>query len=389
MGSIYKRGDIYWIKYYRNGKPYRESSESKKEADARRLLKKREGEISNGKLPGIYFDKVRFDELAEEFLTDYRINRKKSLGRAEHSVEQLKKVFEGIRIIDITTPRIGAYIEDRMKLVCNECNEKSATQDCCPRCGSKDLNKGASNATINRELAALKRMLNLGAQQTPPKVDRVPHIPMLTENNIRKGFFEHAEFLVLRDALPPYLKGFVTFAYKVGWRVSEITGLTWKHVDLTNGIVRLETGETKNDESRTVYLDDELGNVFIDQWQARKQSNKISKYVFPAKNGIGRIKDFRGSWKKACKDAGIGKRHFHDFRRTAVRNMVRSGVPERVVMMISGHKTRSVFDRYNIVNDTDLKLAAQKQQTYLDSQMGTISGTVHDFGAKKGINQKG
>jgi integrase len=212
---------------------------------------------------------------------------------------------------------------------------------------------------------------------------------MLKENNIRKGFFEHADFLSLRDALPSYLKGFVTFAYKIGWRVSDITNLTWKHVDLANGIVRLETWETKNEEGRTVYLDDELREVFSRQWEARKQSKKLSSYVFPTENRIGRIKDFRGSWKKSCQDSGIGKRHFHDFRRTAVRNMVRSGIPERIAMMISGHKTRSVFDRYNIVSDTDLKLAAQKQQTYLDSQMGTISGTIHKFGTKKGINQNG
>ena len=74
MGSIYKRGTTYWIQYYRNGKPYRESTKSRKEADAKRLLKKREGEISEGKLPGIYFDRVKFDELAEDFITDYEIN---------------------------------------------------------------------------------------------------------------------------------------------------------------------------------------------------------------------------------------------------------------------------------------------------------------------------
>jgi len=389
MGSIYKRGNIYWIKYYRNGKPYRESSESKKESDAKRLLKKREGEISQGKLPRIYFEKVRFDELAEDFLIDYRINQKKSVERAEISVKRLKKSLEGMRIVDITTPRIQAYIEDRMKWACNKCNEKFESSDRCPHCGNQDLNEGATNATINRELAALKRMLNMGAQQTPPKVDRVPYIPMLKENNIRKGFFEHADFLTLRDALPSYLKGFVTFAYKVGWRVSEIAGLTWKHVDLANGIIRLETGETKNDEGRTVYLDNELKEIFRRQWEIRKQRKTLSGYVFPTENGIDKIKDFRGSWKKACKDAGIGKRHFHDFRRTAVRNMIRSGIPERVAMMISGHKTRSVFDRYNIVSDTDLKLAAQKQQTYLESQMGTISGTIHDFGTKKGIHPIG
>jgi len=79
MGSIYKRGNTYWLKYYRNGKPYYESTKSSKETDAKRLLKRREGEISEGKLPGVYFDRVRFDELAEGFLTDYRINKKNLL----------------------------------------------------------------------------------------------------------------------------------------------------------------------------------------------------------------------------------------------------------------------------------------------------------------------
>jgi integrase len=172
-------------------------------------------------------------------------------------------------------------------------------------------------------------------------------------------------------------------------RISEIVGLTWKHIDLVNGIVRLEAGETKNDEGRTVYLDDELKEVFNRQWEIRKQTQRLTGYVFPNENGRSQIKDFRGAWRKACKDAGIGKRHFHDFRRTAVRNMIRSGIPERVAMMISGHKTRSIFDRYNIVSDTDLKIAAQKQQTYLESQMDTISGTIHDFGTKKGIRPNG
>ncbi|MBW1915427.1 MAG: tyrosine-type recombinase/integrase [Deltaproteobacteria bacterium] len=359
MGSIYKRGKVYWIKYYRNGKPYRESTKGTKEADAKRLLKRREGEISQGKLPGIYFDRVRFDELAEDFLRDYRINKKKSLVRAEISVNHLNKEFEGIRATEITTPLIEVYIEKRME--------------------------EASSATINRELSALKRMFNLGAKKTPPKVDRVPYIPMLKETNTRKGFFEHGDFLALQTALPNYLKGFVAFAYKTGWRVSEISGLTWGQIDLAQGIVRLEVGETKNDEARTVYLDDELSEVFNHQWEERKKSEKLIPYVFPNRDGTSKIKDFRFVWDKACEEANIGKRLFHDFRRTAIRNMVRSGVPEAVAMKISGHKTRSVFERYNIVSDTDLRLAAKKQEAYLQAQMGTISGTVHKIGIKKEV----
>jgi len=230
-------------------------------------------------------------------------------------------------------------------------------------------------------------MLNMGARQTPPKVDRVPYIPMLKENNIRKGFFEHGDYLTLKDALPSYLKGFVTFAYKTGWRVSEISNLTWGQVDRDQGIVRLETGETKNDEGRTVYLDEELKEVFANQWESRRKSGKLIPYVFPNYDSKDKIKDFRKAWDRACQDAEIGKRLFHDFRRTAVRNMVRAGIPERVAMMISGHKTRSVFDRYNIVNDADLKEAAQRQAVYLNSQVVTKKVTIAHFDKKRGFKQ--
>jgi integrase len=364
MGSIYKRGHIYWIKYYRDGKLYRETTKSEKELDAKRLLRLREGEIAQGKIPGIYFDKIRFDDLAEEFLAEYRINQRKSMQRAEISVAHLKDAFSGIRAIEITTPRIQSYIETRIE-------------------------DNAARATINRELAALKRIYSLGARQTPPKVDRIPFIPMLKENNTRKGFFEHGEFIAIRNSLPDYLKGFVTFAYKVGWRLSEIMTLTWSQVDLNQGIVRLEVGETKNREGRTVYLDEELRSVFVEQAERRKKSEGITPFVFTNRQRKDRIRHFRASWAQACRSAGffrldeegkkIPTRLFHDFRRTAVRNMVRAGIPERVVMMITGHKTRSVFDRYNIVSDTDLRLAAARQESYLQTQADTLSGTIIDF----------
>lgn len=140
---------------------------------------------------------------------------------------------------------------------------------------------------------------------------------------------------------------------------------------------------SKNPDARRVYLDGELKENFAQLWAGRKKSRKILPYVFPNKNGTDRIKRFDKSWKNACKDAGVGKRLFHDLRRTAVRNMVRSGIPETVAMMISGHKTRSVFDRYNITNDADLIAAAKKQEVYLKCFTGTISGTIHQIDKKR------
>ena len=273
MGSIYKRGKVWWIQYYRNGKPYQESSKSKKKMVARKLLDQREGEIAIGKFPGIHYDKVIFDDLSKDYLLDYEYNSRKSLERAQISVKHLQKFFEGMRVVDITTTRIKAYIKTRMA-------------------------DNASNGTINRELAALKRMLKIGEQDN--KVSRLPYIPILEENNVRKGFFEHDEYLSLLSALPSYLRGIVTFAYHTGWRKSEILGLKWNRVDLREGTVRLETGETKNNEARTIYLNPELLRLLKIQ---NLRKNRNCPYVFHREGN--RVKDFRGAWKKACKETGI------------------------------------------------------------------------------------
>jgi integrase len=360
MGYVYQRGDIYWIKYYRHGKPYRESSKSDKITKAQKLLKKREGEIAEGKLPGVYFDKVSFNQLAEDFLTDYRINGKDTLSKAERSVKYLKQFFVGWKATEISTDKVKTYIEKRME-------------------------DEMSNASINRELAALKRMFHLGARCTPPKVNLIPYIPMLKESNVRKGFFENGEFLALRDALPEDLKPIVTFAFHSGWRKAEILGLTWDRVDLREGIVRLDPGETKNEDGRILYMNDEL---LMEMRKLQAKRHLGCPYVFHRDGKP--IAGFRKAWAKACIQVGlydvlrdgdgravvikdrkgnekvveVPTKIFHDFRRTAIRDMVRSGVSERVAMSISGHKTRNVFDRYNIVSDQDLKEAAKKKQAY-------------------------
>ena len=338
MGCIYKRGDIYWVKYYRNGKPYQESTKSKKEKTAKNLLKEREGEIAKGEVPGVHFDKVRFEEIAEDYLNDYRINQRKSLKKAEQYVEYLKKSFEGFRVVNINTARIKDHINRRIE-------------------------DGLANATVNRELSALKRMFSLASECTPKKVRDIPHIPMLKESNVRKGFFEYEEFMAIRGALPDYLRPVATLAYHTGWRKGEAINLTWDKVDMKQRTIRLDPGETKNEEARNVYMNDELFREMQGVFSKRRLG---CPYVF---HHAGQpIRKFEKAWKAACKKTGLRGKLFHDFRRTAARNMVRSGIPERVAMMITGHKTRSIFDRYNIVSDQDLREASRKKQAYHERQ---------------------
>jgi integrase len=309
---------------------------------AKRILKMREGEISQGKMPSICFEKVKFDELMDDYLTDYRVNGRRTIAKAERCACYLKEEFKGLKALEVNTPRIKGYIEKRMS-------------------------EGKANATINRELAALKKTFNLAARCTPPKVPQIPYIPMLKENNVRKGFIEYEEFMTLQEALPAYLKPVLLFAYLTGWRRSEILNLQWNQVNLKEGSVRLEPGETKNKEGRTIYMEPELCEVMQKLYRNRLMS---CLHVFHSQGK--KISDFRGAWGTACKAICKPGMLFHDLRRSGVRNMVRAGIPERVAMTISGHKTRSVFDRYNIVSQDDLKEAAKKRQVFSEIQAGQL-----------------
>jgi integrase len=291
-------------------------------------------------------DKTTFDTLSTLLLNEYRANGRRSTGRVEDAVDHLQEFFTKFcPAYSITTDRVLAYV-----------------------CHRQETEK-AANATINRELSALKRMFRLG--EIAGKVTSRPHIEMLEENNVRKGFFEPEAFDAVLRHLPDDLKPVFEVAYITGWRVkSEILTRRWQHVDSKAGWLRLEPGETKNAEGRMFPLLPDLRAALERQrahtTKLEKSTGQIIPWVFHRRGQ--RIKSFRRSWRTALKDAGVLGRIPHDFRRTAIRNLERAGVPRSTAMRMVGHKTESVYRRYAIVAESDLRAGAEKIQALLEQQ---------------------
>lgn len=379
MGELKQRGQIWWIRYYKNGRRHEESSGSTKESDAKSLLRVREGDIERGVAMTPKVGRIRFDEATKDVLNDYRTNRKRSLDDVERRIEMhLKPFFCNRRMASITTADIREYIDSRQKetTVLRKAFTFTA-RDGTPRHVPEQRRTitGVSNAEINRELTALKRMFNLAIQAG--KLIQKPHIPLLKEHNVRVGFFEREQFLAVLAHLPDPVRPAATFAYLTGWRIdSEVLPLEWRQVDFGAGEVRLDPGKTKNGEGRTFPMTRELREVLEQQRTITENLQRQLKVVCPRVfHRSGRpIKSFRVAFRSACAEAGCPGRVLHDFRRTAVRNLVRAGIPERVAMQMTGHKTRSVFERYNIVSVGDLREAARR----LDIATGTISGTIEE-----------
>jgi integrase len=248
--------------------------------------------------------------------------------------------------------------------------------------------EGAKNATINRELACLRRMFRIG--KTAGKVAFCPEIKMLQEDNVRTGFFEPADFRSVVQDLPDEVKPIAEVAYITGWRIaSEILTRQWRHVDFEGGFLRLEPGETKNRKGRMFPLTPELRQVLQRQRDLtealERNGGRSIPWVFHREGE--RIRVFRRSWVRACVKAGLATlvrkkesgavrvvlhRIPHDLRRTAVRNLERAGVPRSAAMAMVGHLTESIYRRYAIADESMLRDAALRLAE-LHRQQGAIA----------------
>jgi integrase len=349
MGSLYRKrltsgntGAVWWMKYYVNGRPIRESTGTRKQTEAKRILAEREGRVATGQPLLPRADKVRYEDAKADLRQHYQATGARDLVEADYRFAHLDQLFAARRLAVIGPADITAYTVARQA-------------------------EGAANGTIRRELATLSRMLSLAYENG--KLLRMPVIRKPKEGPPREGFFERAHYDAVRRKLPPDLQVACDLAHTYGWRMqSEILTRERRHLDLAAGTLRLEAGETKNDDGRVVKLTPELKALLAAQ-VARvdalgKHLGRIIPYLFPhltSRRHLGeRRRDFRKAWVLACTAAGVPGRLRHDFRRTAVRNMVNLGVPERVAMTVTGHKTRAVFDRYHIVSPADLDEVARK-----------------------------
>ncbi len=361
---------LWWVKYCVNGKVICESTGTEKITEAQRFMKDREGSAVKGQpiLPRV--DRIRYEEAAKDLRTHYKTTGARNMVEAEKRLTHLDRFFQSMRIASIGPTEASSYIAARKT-------------------------EGVANGTINRELAVLGRMLKLAFENN--KLLRLPIIRKLKEADPRSGFFERGQFEAVKRHLRPDLQVAVSIAYAFGWRMqSEVLTLKRSQVDLNARTIRLEAGTTKNDDGRLVYLMPELVEMLQEQddriQMLEIRTGRPTPYFFPYLEGRHReqrVCDFRKAWAEACLEAtldlegldgadrdqrrtelvkaqangekpGLLKMLRHDFRRTAVRNLVNRGVPERVAMKITGHKTRAVFDRYHIVSPADLKEAAVK-----------------------------
>lgn len=342
-GGIYRRGRTWWLTYTdADGRPIRESAKTRDEKEARRLLREKVGQREAGTLV-VRASHVIVDELLDAAIADYEVRGRRTTSDARKRRAHLLEFFKGRRVQQVRDSEVVEYVRRR----------KAA---------------GAENGTVNRELALLRKALRMGVKAR--RVVLIPNVTMLAEAAPRRAFFTAVEFARLLPCLAVELKPACTFAYMVGWRREEILALEWDHVDLEAREITLPAALSKNAEGRTIRLADDLRELIERQAAERPAS---CRFVFH-RNGR-RIRDFRESWLNALVAAQLEGKLFHDFRRTAVRNMVRSGIPERVAMQISGHKTRDVFQRYNITSGDDLDAAAVRISSSYRAGALTVSLT--------------
>lgn len=361
-----RESEVYWIRYRKDYRTVRESTESTRYEDAKKLLNQRRRAADRGEAIAPKANRVTVAEMAERLRADYEENGQ-DVRTLNSRLQHLLAAFGPRRMASLTIDDVAQYKTARL----------AATTEATPFRGRRPAKGRPANSTVNRELEVLSRAFTLGQDLGLLTVTLPVRKQRMAQAPARQGFFEDAQYEAVRRQLPADLQVALAIDHTFGWRTqSEVLILERRQIDLEAGTLRLDPGSTKNDDGRVVYLTPDLHQLLTEQLERvrllERQTGRIVPWLFPHLTGRlrgQRIQDFRKRWNTACRRAGVAGRLRHDFRRTAVRNLVNAGVPERVAMEITGHKTRSVFDTYHIVTPEDLKAAALKLMTHRGSKV--------------------
>jgi integrase len=374
-GSLLKRKgcQIWYGQYYRDGRQIRVSTGKSVKQEALGVLRRLMGDSERGLASPAELKKITYSDLRAALIANYTERGNKSLAQRADGTESIVGLPQLDKFFGYEESADG---EGKLSVKSLGVPVTRLTTDAAREFARKRSAEEAGPAMINRSLALLRRMLRIAHEDN--KIQTVPKIRLLKEPPARKGFLELAKFEELQALLPGHLRPLVLFLYWCGVRLGEALSIQWEQVDLSAGLIRLEEDQTKNSEPRIVPLPSVLLN------ELRVSSTKQGR-VFDGTN-------LRVEWEKACAACGLGTREkvegerflrtdreqprrvknvwyryngliVHDLRRSAIRNLINAGVPEKVAMQISGHKTRSVFDRYHIVSVGDVTAAMRRVET--------------------------
>jgi len=360
-GSIYQDKNGYFLfSMMHEGKRLVRSLKTKdaKEAERNAIKVRNEfgGRIASGELDASTEKNFTLGQLLADYLRSIQENGKRSAYVIEKVIGKIQRdrtFLPGRKVANLTTQDFEDY-------------------------RSRETSAGVSNSTINFRFTLIRAALYKETKRTPSRVGKVPFIPAVTVDNVREGFLEYGDHETLLAELPKSLKALFVVAFHSGCRKGEILNMKWSDVDWKQRVIRLP--KTKNGQKRNLPFWGSIEATLKVQKRYRDAHHPACEHLFfwmaedcqLAHGGIrvapgSPIGDFRDSWATAVHDAHVANKNvlksllFHDLRRSAVRVMVQeAGIPESQAMLISGHKTRAMLERYNIVSLKNVQDAGAK-----------------------------
>ena len=352
QGSIISRSGTknLYIRYYAtDGRQIQEAVGSSIKQVAENLLQQRLGERGLGIKPAQDVKVLKYEDLRDSYVEQHTNPR---FASAKASIKHLDSFFEGMSVLDIDSDAIRSFIKkkrDRLK-----------------------------DPTIRRILNDLRAMFNQAKREGRIRHSDVPYFAMPDDSKPRKGFLTPDQFQTLLKHIPANLQPVVKFCYITGCRIGAAKQITWVMIAKDFSEIDLPGEITKTGEPLTLPLAGPLEEIAR---TLRKVFRDESKPVFD-------VTGFRYAWAHACAAECLGEYEpktrkyrglkLHDFRRSAVRNLIRAGVDRGTAMSISGHKTESIFERYNITTTDDRKEALIRVGQYNKQQAAASKGvTAH------------